>query len=166
MDGSDALEDEFSDIETSTIEAEVENPSMYSIPTSFTKHWENMQPECKWVLSSTGRIVEDVIYFACMSMDATAFANTLAHCFVIDTSDSTMKSWFKDEEWNEICASSPPLPEPDLELAKSMKRFFHVKTPGMLREVLGKYNYWPEGEKYDPNVHYNAQWADVVFRRL
>ena len=36
----------------------------------------------------------------------------------------------------------------------------------MLREVLTKTDYIPEGETYNSEVHYNAQWADVVFRHF
>lgn len=124
-----------------------------------------MVPSHKWHLSS-GRNVEDIIYTACLSMDSTSFANSLAHCFVLDTSDNRMKSWFQPGEWSEICSSISLLPKPDLILAQSMKRFFGIKSVGALRDVLNKEGYLKEGEKYDPEIHYNAQWADVVFRRF
>ncbi|RPB02508.1 hypothetical protein L873DRAFT_408029 [Choiromyces venosus 120613-1] len=124
-----------------------------------------MSSDCKWVLAS-GRAVEDVMFKSCTAMDAATFAHSLAQSFVLDTSDPVMKSWFTEDEWTEIVASVLLLPKPDVVLADSLKRFFPVKSTAMLREVLDKQSYLPEGVSYDSEIHYNSQWADVVIRRF
>lgn len=41
-----------------------------------------------------------------------------------------------------------------------------MKSASMLREILDKHNYLPEGVSYDGKVYFNSQWADIVIRRL
>ncbi|KAG0643436.1 hypothetical protein HOY80DRAFT_945688 [Tuber brumale] len=159
-----AVDEEYEDedYETPTPEQPRKNRS---IPASFYNAYNEMASDCKWVLAS-GRAVEDVIFNTSTAMDTATFAHSLSQSFVLDTSDPVMKSWFTEDEWNEIIASVLPLPKPDAVLADSLKRFFPVKSTTMLREVLDKQGYLPEGVSYDSKIHYNSQWADVVIRRF
>lgn len=85
-----------------------------------------MNKRCTWLLASSGRTVEGVIFEACNAMDDELFANTLAQSFVIDVTDPTMEGWFKTAEWDEIQSHILPLPKPDVLMIESMRRFLSV----------------------------------------
>lgn len=92
---------------------------------TFAETFSSMNEGRKWVLTS-GRAVEDVIFKACQAMDADTFTKSLARSFVIDSSDTTMENWFEKDEWEEVQRGIMPLPEPDVVLVESMRRFFLV----------------------------------------
>lgn len=79
-----------------------------------------------WLLASTGRTVECVIFEACKAMDDELFANSLAQSFVIDINDLTMEKWFEKAEWAEIRSHVLPLPQADVLMIESMRRFLCV----------------------------------------
>lgn len=85
-----------------------------------------MNKDGTWLLAATGRTVECVIFEACKAMDDELFANSLAQSFVIDINDLTMESWFEKAEWAEIRSHVLPLPQPDVLMIESMRRFLCV----------------------------------------
>lgn len=100
-----------------------EEPSIAQ--TTFAETFSSMTESGKWVLAS-GRAVETIIFNACQSMDADTFAKSIARSFVIDLSDATMGRWFSKSEWEEIQSVAMALPQPDVLLVESMRRFFLV----------------------------------------
>lgn len=123
-----------------------------------------MDKDCTWLLATSGRTVEDVIFKACQAMDDELFANSLAQSFVIDVTDSTMEGWFEKAEWDEIQSHVLALPQPDVPMIESMRRFLSVKTTDELRNVLRTTDYLPTGVPYNRSIHFNSQWVDLVIR--
>lgn len=93
---------------------------------AFTETYLAMNRGSTWLLAATGRTVEGVIFEACKAMDDKLFANSLAQSFVIDVTDRTMKGWFEKAEWDEILSHVLPLPQLDVPMIESMRRFLNV----------------------------------------
>jgi hypothetical protein len=93
--------------------------------TTFADAFSLMREDRKWLLAS-GRAVETVIFEACQAMDQDTFKKSLARSFIIDMSDPAVEGWFSEAEWKEIRRALIPLPEPDMVLVESMRRFFLV----------------------------------------
>lgn len=94
--------------------------------TAFMDTYTAMNKRCMWLLASSGRTVEGVIFGACNAMDDELFANSLAQSFIIDVTDLTVKDWFETAEWDEIQSHVLPLPKPDVLMIGSMRRFLSV----------------------------------------
>lgn len=83
-----------------------------------------------------------------------------------------MKAWFEVDDWEEILKSVPELPSVEDTLLQSLKRFGGVSSVDRLREVLETVPYRTTGSgtgvdvKYDPNKHFDAEWADSVIRHV
>lgn len=148
---------------------------------TFADTFSSMNEGRKWVLAS-GRAVETVVFEACQAMDADTFTKSIARSFVIDLSDATMESWFSEDEWKEIQRAIIPLPDPDVVLLESMRRFFlvrcphhplgasadrpaQVKTTDELQEVLMTTSFLPKDASYSRDTHFNSSWADLVIRK-
>ncbi|KAG0138467.1 hypothetical protein HOY82DRAFT_588469 [Tuber indicum] len=135
-----------------------------SLPASWLAAYRQMNNEHKWELTS-GRRVEDVIYEACIVMDLSTFASSPAQLFIIDTSNAAVQAWFTDDEWDEIMAALCSVPGFDQELLDSCKRLYSVETTIMLRKVA-KSDLVPGDGTYDPNIHYNLQWAQIAILKF
>ncbi|KAA8897473.1 hypothetical protein FN846DRAFT_963666 [Sphaerosporella brunnea] len=131
--------------------------------TTFADTFSSMREDHKWVLAS-GRAVETVIFEACQAMDHDTFTKSIARSFVLDISDTAVEGWFSEVEWKEIRSALIPLPETDMVLVESMRRFFPVKTTEDLQNVLSTTNYLPKDTHYASDVHFNSSWADLVIR--
>lgn len=101
-----------------------EDPS--AARAAFIDTFMAMDKGCTWLLAASGRTVEGVIFEACRVMDDELFANSLAQSFVIDVTDPIMKGWFETAEWDEIQSYVLPLPQPDVLMIESMRRFLCV----------------------------------------
>jgi hypothetical protein len=106
----------------------------------------------------------------------------MAHNWIIDLQDESMKCLFNPEEWEEITQCVPKLPTPDVEFARYLSRFHDVwlriqdafpaadnakvRTTAKLREVLENTSYRPPGKTYNRDEHFDLEWADAVLRGL
>jgi hypothetical protein len=86
----------------------------------------------------------------------------LVRDWVIDLENQTMKGWFTSEEWREIMKEVPTLQQPSLEFAKSLTRFYGVKTTTELREKVMTTRFLPEGVSYDRDIHFDLEWAELA----
>ncbi|KAF0532422.1 hypothetical protein F8M41_011287 [Gigaspora margarita] len=71
--------------------------------------------------------------------------------------------YYRRVERNPVCIQK--LPEVDETFVKSMMRFVDVKTTYELRQVLITTSFVNE-DSYSREVHFNAEWAEIVIRKL
>jgi hypothetical protein len=128
---------------------------------SFVETYREMDMARKWVLAS-GVVVEDVIFTKYKDVGA----ETLAHSWVIDLDDCEMSSLFCRADWQEISSQILALPQLDELMVKSMSRFAGAMTTAKLREVLEMTSYRPKGEPYNLEKYYDAEWVDLVVRKM
>ncbi|GET00917.1 hypothetical protein GLOIN_2v1552276 [Rhizophagus clarus] len=114
-----------------------------------------------WFLSN-GKCVEDTIYEHCKQLPV----ETYLHSWIIDLDDQEVEMLFSVEEWNEIRHTVRELPEVDRTFAESMIRFSNVKATSELRQVLKTTSFLNEGEPYNREKHYDAEWAELVMRKF
>lgn len=133
-----------------------------------------------WELPS-GAFAEEVLYDKFKG----ASSELLAHSFVIDIHDPTVKISFEPGDWQAILKKVLEWPENDRSLTESMKRFWkvvspfvfpsadantdrakQVKTPAELRLVLDTTSYLPKDEPYDREKHYDRYWVQLVMAML
>lgn len=77
-----------------------------------------------WKLPS-GAFAEQVLY----DKFRKAGSELLAHSFVIDIHDPTVRGLFEPDDWQAILKKVPAWPENDQSLVESMKRFWKVISP-------------------------------------
>ncbi|KAA8894174.1 hypothetical protein FN846DRAFT_923174 [Sphaerosporella brunnea] len=162
-----------SEIQGTGTEDAVEPPSdtepdeTLTLEAAFQSSFAGFNRGKKWILTCSERAVEDVLYAAyeanCGECDD-SFPDSLVRDWTIDLGNDMMKKWFTDKEWEEICSSVPPLPEPNAEFARSLARFHNVQTTADLRRVLETVPYRPVGTPYDRALHFDSEWADNVLR--
>jgi hypothetical protein len=172
-------------------ESSDEDSSDAVLTAAFERTYADFTTSQKWHLSS-GRTVEDIIYNCYFSLDEVPLSSNVAALvrdWTLDLSNETMRSWFRPEEWKEICESVPKLPKPGEAFANSLKRFYSVcflfvpfsvivsfwgahlkckkvKTTEELRHVLRTTDYLPPDTVYDREKHFDLEWADIVLREL
>ncbi|RUP44941.1 hypothetical protein BC936DRAFT_148828 [Jimgerdemannia flammicorona] len=129
--------------------------------TIFTKTYAEMDNTHKWTLLS-GTVVEDVIFIKYKDVNT----ESLAHSWIIDLDDDEMASLFSRTDWQEISNRTLALPQLETLMVKSMSRFAGVTTTTELRNVLEKTTYRPKDELYNREMHYDAEWVDLVIRKM
>ncbi|RUP51246.1 hypothetical protein BC936DRAFT_149249 [Jimgerdemannia flammicorona] len=73
---------------------------------------------------------------------------------------------FSKEDWAEIARGMKRLPQVDEKFAKSIVRFAEVTTTTQLREILEMTSFKKKDERYYRQLHYDAEWADLVMWKL
>lgn len=91
----------------------------------------SMDTSSMWKLPS-GVFVEQVLYDRFKKPGP----ELLAHSFVIDIHDSTVKKLFEPGDWEAIIKKVPAFPKNDPLLVKSMMRFLNVISPLMFSIAL------------------------------
>ncbi|RUP47013.1 hypothetical protein BC936DRAFT_146227 [Jimgerdemannia flammicorona] len=158
---SDHGEDEDSEEDDVGESSTSESDNSSETEASFVKTYKDMDPARKWVLSS-GTVVEDVIFRKYKNMSV----ELLAHSWVIDLNNHEVASLFSPADWKEISSQTLSLPQFDVLTAKSVSRFAKVTMTSGLREVLETTSYRSKDELYDREKHYDAEWVDLVMRRM
>ena len=133
--------------------------------TVFENAYQGMRE--KWVLTSSGRAVEDVIYQACGSMDVATFKASLLRIWILDLKNHKVRALFTSDERAEIKQSQSDLPPWEKSLPTDwFTRFQEVTSTDELQKVLDLNGWRPNGVVYDKTVHAIPKWADVTIRRL
>lgn len=80
-----------------------------------------MPDEGKWYLPS-GMCVENILYeyFKNIAQECAV------HSWIINTQDSDVEGRFGAADWEIICNSLPPLPDPDEKMLRSLEPFMGV----------------------------------------
>lgn len=92
-----------------------------AMKASFVKTYKGMDPNRQWVLAS-GTVVEQVLFRHYQDEKT----ESLAHSWIIDVHDISVRDLFGTEDWNEICQHIPEWPEHDRLMVESMMRFTDV----------------------------------------
>ncbi|RUS18889.1 hypothetical protein BC937DRAFT_88207 [Endogone sp. FLAS-F59071] len=146
---------ESSDTE-SVMKSLIDIPHVHNITVNTYAEMDNTH---KWTLLS-GTVVEDVIFIKYKDVNT----ESLAHSWIIDLDDDEMASLFSRTDWQEISNRTLALPQLETLMVKSMSRFAGVTTTTELRNVLEKTTYRPKDELYNREMHYDAEWVDLVIR--
>jgi hypothetical protein len=152
--GDDAQGDEADEISGS--DTTIHSP----LDVEFERLYSSFDPANKWQLAS-GTVVEEVLHRHYSEVRSNHVGN-LVRDWVIDLENQTMKGWFTSEEWREIMKEVPTLQQPSLEFAKSLTRFYGVKTTTELREKVMTTRFLPEGVSYDRDIHFDLEWAELA----
>ncbi|RUP44353.1 hypothetical protein BC936DRAFT_149588 [Jimgerdemannia flammicorona] len=124
-------------------------PELTEFPADFKKSFVNIKEEDKWRLRS-GRYVEDIMYENGVKLRQEA----LVHSWILDTSCPLVKTWFSDQEWQEICTTnSKDDPKIDKFVENLILRY-DVKTVDALRAAVMKP--WLQ-EEYNHQKHFDAE---------
>ncbi|RUP43615.1 hypothetical protein BC936DRAFT_136940 [Jimgerdemannia flammicorona] len=121
----------------------------------------HMNKHKKWILTS-GTCVEDVLFENCKQLQE----ESLLHSWIIDLDDNEVERMFSKEDWAEIARGMKRLPQVDEKFAKSIVRFAEVTTTTQLREILEMTSFKKKDERYYRQLHYDAEWADLVMWKL
>ncbi|KAL7271347.1 hypothetical protein RUND412_005907 [Rhizina undulata] len=127
--------------------------------SSFVESYEEMDSRNKWILGS-GDVVED-----CLFKRFKSERESLAYSWIINVDDANIQELFK-KDWAEMKSYIVPWPVQNKLMVKSMARFAGVKETGDLRYILETTSYRPKEEAYDHNKHYDAEWVDLVLRKI
>lgn len=88
---------------------------------SFVETYKGMNPNRQWVLAS-GTVVEQVIFLHYRDEKT----ESLAHSWIIDIEDVSVRDLFGIADWDEICQHVQEWPEHDKLMVESMMRFTGV----------------------------------------
>lgn len=83
----------------------------------------------KTPFSTSGRVLEDVIFCHVTSLDSKLLlGNAILH-WVVDPDDIIVAKWFEPAELKELRGFSPPLPEADESFTYAVNRFSNAGNP-------------------------------------
>ncbi|CAG8790299.1 6143_t:CDS:1, partial [Acaulospora morrowiae] len=108
---------------------EVESDHDFS---NFELAYRTLDPSKMWVLNSSGRVVEKVIYDHARKLEYDSYL----HSFIINDADEEAKKLFNKNEWNEILSSNPKqVPKIDENIVNLLKKY-NVDNLPALQEVI------------------------------
>ncbi|CAG8552169.1 12236_t:CDS:2, partial [Acaulospora morrowiae] len=119
---------------------------------------ENMNPTKMWLLESSGRIVEKVIY---------DYARTLKHesCLhsIINDADMKARSIFRKEDWEEILSSNfKTVPKIKRSITDLMKK--HLVTDlSSFQHIIFK-SFPPTGTPYSNEQHFDLNYINLAYQ--
>ncbi|CAG8668622.1 23488_t:CDS:2 [Cetraspora pellucida] len=115
--------------ESTTYNYEVESDYDFS---NFELAYRALDPSKMWVLNSSGRVVEKVIYDHARELEYDSYL----HSFIINDADMEAKKLFNKNEWNEIFSSNPKqVPKIDEKIVNLLKKY-NVDNLPTLQKVI------------------------------
>ncbi|CAG8697666.1 936_t:CDS:2, partial [Funneliformis caledonium] len=127
---------------------------------AFRMAYDAIPETSKLRLSSTGRIVEDILFEFAKDMDYEHHA----HSYIVDFDDEDIKALFDEEEWKELTKDKIGVPSIPCDIAKELAKY-GKKTLKELRAIV-MVPYLKEGEEYDVNKHHGQEWIQMAMRTL
>ncbi|CAG8719857.1 3447_t:CDS:2, partial [Funneliformis mosseae] len=123
----------------------------------FDRIFRHLNPEKMWTLKS-GRIVEKIIY---------EYARTLKyesclHSFIISDIDEKAKSYFRNEEWEEIFSSNcKKMPKIDKSVIELLKKYSVTDLPSF-RKIIFE-SFLPTDALYFNREHFDLNYVNLVY---
>ncbi|CAI2189013.1 15020_t:CDS:2, partial [Funneliformis geosporum] len=111
---------------------------------AFWMAYDAIPETSKLRLSSTDRIVEDILFEFAKDMDYEHHA----HSYIVDFDDEDIKALFDEEEWKELTKDKIGVPSIPCDIAKELAKY-------------GK-----KREEYDVNKHHGQEWIQMAMRTL
>ncbi|GES90847.1 C2H2-type zinc finger transcription factor [Rhizophagus clarus] len=127
---------------------------------AFRMAYDAIPDSSKLRLSSTGRIVEDILFEFAKDMQYEHHA----HSFIVDFDDKDIEALFDKEEWKELTKDPIGVPPVPRDIAKELTKY-GKKTLKELR-AIAMASYLKEEEEYDVNKHYEQEWIQMATRTL
>ncbi|RUS29967.1 hypothetical protein BC938DRAFT_480004 [Jimgerdemannia flammicorona] len=167
LEGTTYVEATAEKLQTSASESDGESGSEYNrslsdperkpLPISqlkvFQESYKNMRRSEMWLLSS-GVYVEDILFKHGQKLSV----ESLVHSWIVDLNDTETANLFNNAEQSEIRRTIRKVPEVSQDYAQSLMRF--IRTADELRHIVETTSFRLEGEAYDREKYFDAEWVE------
>lgn len=140
---------------------ETEDEREFNDFTDFDHGYQSLDPAKMWVIESSGRIVEKIIY---------EYARTLKHeshlhSFILNDVDKKAQSLFQKEEWIEIFSLNlKVVPKIDRSVTELMKRYSETNLSSFRKIIFEPF--LPPGVSYSNEDHFNLNYINHAYRAI